>query len=356
MARTRRSVCSGLALCVAASSGCVSAQHADPPEVSAVGRVLHGVSLRSEPDEGVDALDAGLDVPTDSLDAASDAGTDAAIPPDVVIPPDVPVPPDVPMLPDVVTPIDAVPPFDSATDAHVRALVAAGLARGNHREVFAKIGDSISESQSFLYDCGFGYYSLGAYADLEPTITYFRATTFSGVNSFNRPSIAAVGGWACSDALSGAPNCAVAQELDAIDPLWAIVMYGTNDMQRYDLPTFISNYGMVLDIIEGRSVVAVVSTIPSRSDMEPYISEVAPFNDAIRSIAASRHLPLIDYNAALASLPNQGVSPDGIHPDSYVNPSDGTDDACYFIPAALQFGYNMRNLTAIEMLARLRTY
>jgi hypothetical protein len=50
----------------------------------------------------------------------------------------------------------AVPDFDAATIQNVRNLVAAGAAAGNAHDVFAKIGDSITESASFLYDCGFG--------------------------------------------------------------------------------------------------------------------------------------------------------------------------------------------------------
>ena len=258
-------------------------------------------------------------------------------------------------VPDAGPSSDAVPPFDAATDAHVRSIVSLGLAHGNRRAVFAKIGDSITESQSFFGGFGFGWYDVGTYVELEPTISYFRVVALDTANSFNRGSVCAAGGWACSDALAGSPS-ALTSELDAIQPMWAIVMYGTNDMQRYDIGTFVTNLSTILDVIEGRAVVPVLSTIPSRSDTEPYISEVPTFNDAIRSLASTRHLPLIDYNVALEPLPNHGVSPDGIHPSAYVNPADSFVETCVLTTDGLQYGYNMRNLTALQMLARLRGY
>src|SRR5687767_13584443 len=57
---------------------------------------------------------------------------------------------------------ESLPEFDRETDAHVREVAAAGRARGNRADVVAKIGDSITESQSFLQDCGMGWYDLGA--------------------------------------------------------------------------------------------------------------------------------------------------------------------------------------------------
>jgi hypothetical protein len=62
---------------------------------------------------------------------------------------------------------------------------------------------------------------------------------------------------------------------------------------------------------------------------------------------------LIDYWASMQPLPDRGVRPDGIHPSSYTGP-DGLIDCGYLTPDGLQFGYNMRNLTALQMLDLLR--
>jgi lysophospholipase L1-like esterase len=131
-------------------------------------------------------------------------------------------------------------------------------------------------------------------------------------------------------------------------------MYGTNDMDKSTLDRFTTNMNTIVDIIEAHGTVPVLSTVPDRHDTTRAAGDVPLFNAAIRSIAASRHVPLIDYNVALAPLPNQGVGPDGVHPDSWNN--NGDIQACVFTTTALQYGYNMRNLTAIQMLDRLRAY
>ena len=132
--------------------------------------------------------------------------------------------------------------------------------------------------------------------------------------------------------------------------MWAIVMYGTNDLERYDAGTYHGYMSQIIDVIENHATVPILSTIPARTDDGAHAARVQSFNDAVRSLAQARHLPLIDYHYALSSLPNQGVSWDGIHPSIY------QVDACVFTHEALQYGYNVRNLTALQMLARLQSY
>jgi lysophospholipase L1-like esterase len=133
-------------------------------------------------------------------------------------------------------------------------------------------------------------------------------------------------------------------------------MYGTNDMQRGTIDQYRANLGMVLDVIEARDVVPIMSTIPPRGDGEPYATLAVQFNEVVRDIASTRHLPLIDLYNALLPLPGEGLGTDGIHPNTYNDPRDSYTDACDMSDAGLQFGYNMRNLTALQMLQRLRAY
>jgi hypothetical protein len=205
--------------------------------------------------------------------------------------------------PDAPEPTEVLPAFDAATEAHVRDLVARGRARGNRHDVVAKIGDSITESASFLMDCGSGWYRLGEHPEVEPTIRYFAARMFDdGRNSLNRASLCATAGWTSGDALQGDPDSPLARELEASRPQWAIVMYGTNDLERSDVASYRANMARIVDVIEARDVVAVLSTIPPRMDGEPYASRVASFNDVVRGLARARHLPLIDYWLALEPI------------------------------------------------------
>ncbi len=252
----------------------------------------------------------------------------------------------------------ALPPWDAATVAHVREVRDRGVAMGNRVTVFAKIGDSITESGSFLSDVGFGWGSLGSYTGLDPTVRAFRGTPLAAQdgqarNSFNRASVCATAGWTTMDALSGGASSPLRRELAATRPAWAIVMYGTNDIDRSNVTAFGANLGAIVDVIEANGTVAVLSTIPDRNDGSGPAAAALRFNEAIRALTAARHIPLLDYWAAMQPLPSRGVSSDRIHPSVYA--TGGSVEPAYFTAAGLQYGYNMRNLTAIQMLERLRS-
>jgi len=248
----------------------------------------------------------------------------------------------------------SVPVFDAATVARVRALRAMGAARGMRPDVFAKIGDSITESASFLSDIGHGWHELGAHSPLAPTVTHFSRTRFAdGSNSFNRSSGCAMGGWVAAYALAMDPMSALRQEMDYTRPAYAVVMYGTNDLDRITPAEFTRDMTRVLEIIESYGAVPVMSTIPDRLDRADAGMRVAPYNDAIRALAAARHLPLVDYWRVLQPLPNKGIDPDGIHPSAYrIN---GNVTCGILTPEGLRFGYNLRNLVTLFALDRLRT-
>ncbi|MBK6535345.1 MAG: SGNH/GDSL hydrolase family protein [Deltaproteobacteria bacterium] len=384
---------------LATSAGADASEHDGPrlPEVDArqpvlpllfadVGAVVLDDALDTDsanltPDVGVpdvptpadaDPTDAGAPVDVDDRDASLPVDTGAPTdtgprrspsPADRPVPVDVPAPVDRPVPVDAPAPVDvgtlpssspAVPGWDSATVAHVRELRARGVAMGNRLGVFAKIGDSITESGSFLFDIGFGWSELGGYAALNTTIQYFRATTLDGgVSSFNRSSACATAGWTTDDALAGGNDAPIWRELRAIRPSWAIVMYGTNDVDRSTVAAFTTNLNRIVDIIESAGTVPALSTIPDRNDGADRAARALQISAAIRSVAAARHLPLLDYWAALQGLPMHGVSEDGIHPSVYL--SGGSTASASFTPAGLQYGYNMRNLTALLMLDRMRS-
>lgn len=262
---------------------------------------------------------------------------------DAAAPEDRPVVP-VPMVP--------VPPFDEATLAHVRMVRARGMTQGNRADVFVKIGDSITESQSFLSDIGSGWFELGENTSLDATVRFFSARTITGGrNSFDRQSLCATAGWTAANALEGNPS-ALQRELTAARPAYAVVMYGTNDIDRSDLATWRANMSRILDTIEQNGTVAAISTIPDRLDGARPRALVAAWNNGVRELAFTRHLPLVDYWLALQPLPNKGLSDDGIHPSVYE--SNGDPQSGALNAEGLRFGYNMRNLVTLQALERLR--
>lgn len=245
-----------------------------------------------------------------------------------------------------------VPAFDVETTAHVRAVFTRGAAAGLRADVFSKLGDSITESGSFAQDIGHGWYELGPFADLEPVIRWFRRRDLQGRedNSFAHASVSATAGWEASQLLEGGDRCPVERELQANRGAFAVLMVGTNDAERSNPATYATRLGEILDRIERRNVVAIVSTIPSHRGSDAAHAAGLAINERIRAAAAARHLPLIDYHAALAAVPSEGVSDDNVHPSVFVD--HGDTRAAVFTADGLRYGYNVRNLLLLMALRR----
>lgn len=315
-----------------------------------------------------DAADAGMqpeaagtdgggdeDTATPSLDASdAQAWADASDAPGVSDAPDAPGLSDATDAGDPATlwAGPGLPVWDGATVAHVKSVRASGLAQGNSPAVFAKMGDSITEYPPFLYDVGNGNYQLGTYGALSGAISFFSSTVlYDGSNCFNRYSDAAQAGWTSADALG--PPDAVTLEISEIHPAYAIVMFGTNDLESASVAQYTSDMGTLVDQAESAGVVVVLSTIPDREDFAQAPGRVTSFNQAIRDLAASRHLPIVDLFTALSSLPGSGLGPDEVHPSVEPEPDGGISPAD-FTAAGLQYGFDVRNLLTIEALDRLR--
>src|SRR2546421_12405972 len=100
-----------------------------------------------------------------------------------------------------------VPSLEGKTRSATLATVRLGRRLGNRPDVFAKVGDSISESPAFLGGLGCLKWQLGLHPGLQSTIAYFARRPLGGLgfdngalsNSFNRPSaatrVATLSGW-----------------------------------------------------------------------------------------------------------------------------------------------------------------
>jgi hypothetical protein len=263
-----------------------------------------------------------------------------------------------------------VPTINSQMKTYLRTILASGASLGNRPSVFAKVGDSITESGSFLTDIGCGGTDqFGSYTSLIPTANYFMSTSLGAApvwcgtgNSYTRASMAAVMGWTTSSVLSSTSSCAAPYnsylrcEIQTIKPSIALVMYGTNDLQSPNNPTqFRTNLRTIVDTLVSDGVIPVLSTIPPRLDTVDGVAmgpRVATYNQIIADVAAEKNVPLWNYWAQLqgSSMINQGVSSDGIHPSVY----NGADGAV-LTSTGLRYGYNQRNLGAIQVLDKLKT-
>lgn len=263
-------------------------------------------------------------------------------------------------------PGDVVPRIDAAMKTRLRGILARGGAAGMRPDVFAKVGDSITQDPAFLtaFGCGLAHY--GNHGSLARVVERFSRVELppdpsfapcDAANAFTRRSAAVRHGWTSADLLrplrEPRPGCRVGVdrpigcEIARIRPGIALVMIGTNDTGiRAEPDRFEANLRRVLDELVVAGVIPVVSTIPHRFFPRGAEGRVGPYNEAIRRVASDLGIPLWDYWRALDRVKNKGMSYDGLHPSAYGNGAD-------LRPEALGYGYNIRNLTALQVLGHL---
>jgi lysophospholipase L1-like esterase len=251
--------------------------------------------------------------------------------------------------------------IDADMKTNLQSIMAAGQAKGRRIDVFAKVGDSISESMAFLNDYCCGWYDPGPHTELEGVIQYFATTHADELpaqinpyhTSFDRMSLVAVSGAQAGFALEGGDNSALMQEINAIQPGLAIVMFGTNEaLAGEDVAPYKANMKQIVTILKDEGIIPILSTIPDLVPPAGGGEQIPAFNQAVKEVALEEQVPLMDYWQALQPLPNKGIDEDGIHPNVFMvgeeyHSADLTDEA-------LQYGFNVRNKLALEMLAKVK--
>jgi hypothetical protein len=260
-----------------------------------------------------------------------------------------------------------VPTLGPAVVGHLKKIVGRGERLGNNPGAFAKIGDSITASPSFVQGLACRAPRLGTWNELRGTLEFFGETSVprgleeaqcSVTNSYSRLGIAAVGGWRAVDALlprGSFPECeglpAVSCEMQLLRPSVALIMFGTNDLEDFSAVEFRRDLARVVRLVSSAGTIPVISTIPPRA--QPRFSlRVARFNAEIASLAENRALPLWNFWRQMTApgVPNSGLSGDGVHPSALCPTCTAID----FRPGGLRYGYALRNLGALLVLDRLR--
>lgn len=280
-----------------------------------------------------------------------------------------------------------IPVIDAAMKARLQEVLAAGAATGNRANVFIKVGDSITYSFEFLHGIGCGVEELAEYSDLAATIDYFRSTSFPESyavarqgdqeithcaptsNAFNRVSAASMVGWGAESALNPVdpaahPECndgeiALTCELRLLKPGIALIMFGTNHIGIGLDGQFQDKLTAVVDALLAEGVIPIVSTIPPRLDQPngaPLTEFVDEANRQIIAVAQDRQIPLWNYWRALQgpAMVNRGLKNDNVHPNTY-QWDYNMEGSVNFTTDALNYGYNQRNLTALQVLDTLKT-
>lgn len=258
------------------------------------------------------------------------------------------------------------PPASQPTEAitnitaEARRIFDRGLGLGNRANVFSKVGDSITVATWAFYPIGWGQQQLGSYGYLQSAIDYFSAEIIrDGNNSFSNITLSADNQWTSNDILNpalGNPEICSANEtpLDCeyriTRPAISLILIGTNDVGVMDGATYRRNLEAILDKTIGRSILPVLSTLPQRRGYE---TEVEEFNAIIRQTAQQYQIPIWELHDLLAPQPNNGLDPDGVHPSFPPDTLGQWEAAANFIGDKLNYGYNMRNLSAIQALDAL---
>jgi hypothetical protein len=278
------------------------------------------------------------------------------------------------IVPEILPATPVIPSIDAAMKERLRAVLADGRARGNRDDVFAKVGDSNTAIPDFLKPIGCGEVIYGPWESLRAVVERWSATPVvrgwelnpcEASNSFTRIGSAAFPGWRTSDFLRAhephptecqpPDDVSVRCELSQIKPSVALVMVGTNDMlhpetqepdpgareqSREELRR------LIREIIDA-GVIPVVSTLPPRR--HPPSSEFLPplWNEMIIEVAAEEQVPLWNYWLALQSASQFGMSYDWLHP------SPAPTGAGDLRNEAMDWGFNVRNLTALQVLEKV---
>jgi GDSL-like Lipase/Acylhydrolase family len=277
-----------------------------------------------------------------------------------------------------------IPKLEGHTRANVLATLARGGRLGNRPDVFAKVGDSLTQSATFAQPLGCGRWTAGAHRGLTRTVRRYAERRLPGtssycrpVNSFSRNSAAALARqtsyWPLQRGASPDPSCRAAEtplacEIRRTRPAFALILLGSNDVAlalalgRDPLPGFIANMRRMVRRSRALGVVPVLTTIPPQSRDEAENS-VERLNAALHRLAARRGVALLNLWRVLAPLPNAGLAADGLHLSVYggpgcVGPCDPNTcaPACEpanFTTAGLGYGADARNLVTAVLLRRL---
>jgi len=218
--------------------------------------------------------------------------------------------------------------------------------------VFMKVGASSTVSSRTLYCFAGDEVNLADYSALQGTLDYFLVGDADGTTPFDRVTLAAKSGRTARWVLTGDP-APIEAEYEAISPSSALIHYGTNDMGMGStyasaMPDF---YDAMMDLMEwlmDRGVLPILTAISHRGDRETADRWVPAYNTLIRGMAQGQGVPFLDLYQAMDPLEGHGLASDGIHLNK------GPYGACDFSEEALAYGYNMRNLIALEVFDRVK--
>jgi hypothetical protein len=239
-----------------------------------------------------------------------------------------------------------LPVFPTGVSEQVVLIYKMGLLKGNNPKAYSKVGDCNIILPFFMsaFDQP-GAYQLGAYSGLQDTVDYF-------AGSHGRRSMAAKPGMTAYSVLSmlwvDQKECKASEtpltcEFRFNRPMFVILSFGTND--TYSQVNFERALRRVIELSIGNGTVPILATKADNSEHDHSI------NRTIASLAYEYQLPLWNFWGAVQPLPNAGLS---LKDPDHLSTGLTDEDNFLFTGDNLQYGWTMRNLSALQMLDAVR--
>lgn len=252
-----------------------------------------------------------------------------------------------------------LPVITPAIRNNLRATFEQGKGKGNLSRVFAKLGDCMTENEFFLGPIANNQFDLGEYASLQPTIENFLGVPTRSASgkpwsedSFATVGLASAGGFNVAGPLDptwtnpdwcSPDESPMSCEYRISKPSIAIIMFGTNDVNATDLPTYDYYLRSIISQTLDAGIIPILNTFPTRPEN---VDKSKQLNQIVVKVAQEYAIPLVNLNRALDGLPNHGVNPnDTTHLSA---PADKRVDV--FSPGNLQYGFTVRNLVTLQAL------
>lgn len=263
-------------------------------------------------------------------------------------------------------------PITASIATHLKSVVLNGSGQNNN--VFMIVGDSLStgredgENAWFLGQFEYPYATgnesgwvsimdLKGYEELQPAHAFFKSAVVphrtagqASTSPYARYSLAARVSMGASWAITGDPS-PLQQEIDAINPKFAIIMYGSNDVSSYggfpvNIDVIIGNILKIIDVCISQGIVPVVTAPHIRYG---YDDACITLQYALRAACQDRQVPYINYLKTMVPLPDHGLGNNhDVHPKVLA-----WNRACVFHPEALDYGRNLRNLITLQSFDRM---
>jgi hypothetical protein len=247
-------------------------------------------------------------------------------------------------------------PIVPAVPARMREVYAQGIENGRNPDVFTKVGDCMTASETYLFPFDGGTYDLAEYPQLQEVIDHFSTATIRDVegqpvNAFSNPSLSVSCGfnsagpidplWADPDFCEPGES-SLTCELRVSNAAFVLIMLGTHDM-HFEKERFKGYLEQIVQEAIDTGVVPILVTFPPRSDE---LEKAEDYNSVVVEVAQEQQVPLANLWLALHDKPNYGVQPD--HPTALSIPTDGCTTC--FSEENMQAGATLQNWVALMAL------